>query len=54
MSVGNLLTIVLVFAADIFFGAGAGAVTLGGMLGSGCIIAAFGVLVFDMLRPTSA
>ncbi|VDB84944.1 unnamed protein product [Peniophora sp. CBMAI 1063] len=54
VSVGNLLTIVLVFIADIFFGAGASAVTLGSVLGSGCIIGAFGILVFDMLRPAAA
>ncbi|KAJ7492639.1 hypothetical protein FB451DRAFT_1389002 [Mycena latifolia] len=49
VSVGNLLTIVLVFISDILFGAGVEAVTLGGVVGCGVIVAAFGVLVYDML-----
>ncbi|KAJ7487580.1 hypothetical protein B0H11DRAFT_2013972 [Mycena galericulata] len=48
-SVGNLLTIVLVFISDIVFGAGWEAVTMGGVVGCGIIVAAFGVLVYDML-----
>ncbi|KAJ7092706.1 hypothetical protein C8R44DRAFT_646650 [Mycena epipterygia] len=49
VSVGNLLTIVMVFLSDIIFGAGVEAVTLGGVVGCGVIVAAFGVLVYDML-----
>jgi hypothetical protein len=49
-SVGNLLTIVLVFLSDILFGAGLGVVTFGSSLGSGMIVAAFGVLSYDMLN----
>ncbi|KAJ7103551.1 hypothetical protein B0H15DRAFT_812695 [Mycena belliarum] len=49
VSVGNLLTIVLVFISDVLFGAGVEAVTLGGVVGSGVIVAAFGLLVYDML-----
>ncbi|KAJ7225533.1 hypothetical protein GGX14DRAFT_420982 [Mycena pura] len=49
-SVGNLLTIVLVFISDIMFGAGVEAVTLGGVVGCGIIVAAFGVLAYDMLE----
>ncbi|KAJ6621730.1 hypothetical protein B0H10DRAFT_2017232 [Mycena sp. CBHHK59/15] len=58
-SVGNLLTIVLVFVSDVIFGAGVEAVTLGGVVGCAVIVAAFGVLVYDMLdkrrhtRPSS-
>ncbi|KAJ7783762.1 hypothetical protein DFH07DRAFT_789030 [Mycena maculata] len=49
VSVGNLLTIVLVFVSDIVFGAGLEAVTAGGVIGCSVIVAAFGVLVYDML-----
>jgi len=49
-SVGNLLTIVLVFISDIIFGAGVEAVTLGGVTGCGIIVAAFGILAYDMLE----
>ncbi|KAJ7169853.1 hypothetical protein C8R46DRAFT_949246 [Mycena filopes] len=59
-SVGNLLTIVLVFISDILFGAGVEAITVGGVVGCSVIVAAFGVLVYDMLdkrrqlaRPTN-
>ncbi|KAJ7038231.1 hypothetical protein C8F04DRAFT_1089985 [Mycena alexandri] len=48
-SVGGLLTIVLVFISDIIFGAGLEAVTAGGVVGCSVIVAAFGVLVYDML-----
>ncbi|KAF7306909.1 hypothetical protein MIND_00483400 [Mycena indigotica] len=51
-SVGNLLTIVLVFVSDILFGAGVEAVTFGGVGGCALIVVAFGVLVFDMLDKT--
>jgi hypothetical protein len=48
-SVGNLLTIVLVFISDVLFGAGVAAVTTGSVVGCGIIVAAFGVLAYDML-----
>ncbi|KAJ6509514.1 hypothetical protein C8R47DRAFT_1098993 [Mycena vitilis] len=48
-SVGNLLTIVLVFFSDVLFGAGVEAVTVGSVVGCSVIVAAFGVLVYDML-----
>ncbi|KAJ7932419.1 hypothetical protein B0H13DRAFT_1955396 [Mycena leptocephala] len=41
-SVGNLLTIVLVFISDVLFGAGVAAVTAGSVVGCGIIVAAFG------------
>lgn len=47
-SVGNLLTIVLVFFSDVIFGAGIQAVTGWSLVGCGAIIAAFGVLAYDM------
>jgi drug/metabolite transporter (DMT)-like permease len=48
-SVGGLLTIVLVFVSDLIFGMG-GAVSLWSILGSTAIIAAFGILSYDMLQ----
>jgi len=48
-SVGNLLTIVLVLFADVLFGGGA-AITIWGLAGSGVIVAAFGILVYDMFN----
>ncbi|KAJ7900324.1 hypothetical protein B0H14DRAFT_2673223 [Mycena olivaceomarginata] len=48
-SVGNLLTIVLVSISDVLWGAGLEAVTLGSVVGCSVIVAAFGVLVYDML-----
>ncbi|EKM61070.1 uncharacterized protein PHACADRAFT_247425 [Phanerochaete carnosa HHB-10118-sp] len=49
-SVGNLLTIVLVFISDIIFGGSVQSVTGWSLLGSGAIIVAFGVLAYDILR----
>ncbi|PBK77332.1 hypothetical protein ARMSODRAFT_949243 [Armillaria solidipes] len=49
-SVGGLLTIALVFISDVMFGAGMRAVTMGSVVGSTMIIAAFGVLVYDMAK----
>ncbi|KAJ6575092.1 hypothetical protein B0H19DRAFT_933751 [Mycena capillaripes] len=49
-SVGNLLTIVLVFISDILFGAGVEAITVGSVVGCSVIVAAFGVLAYDMLE----
>jgi hypothetical protein len=50
VSVGNLLTIVLVFLSDVFFGAGIKSVTLWSSIGSSVIVAAFAVLAYDMFR----
>lgn len=47
-SVGNLLTIVLVFISDIVFGGGAETITIWSLLGSASIVVAFGVLAWDM------
>lgn len=49
-SVGGLLTIALVFISDVMFGAGMRAVTMGSVVGSTMIIAAFGVLAYDMAK----
>ena len=50
-SVGGLLTIVLVFIADILWGAGLKAITVGSVVGSSIIVVAFAMLAYDMLRP---
>jgi hypothetical protein len=47
-SVGNLLTIVLVFLSDILFGGVVETITLWSVLGSGVIVAAFGLLAYDI------
>ncbi|KAI0094865.1 hypothetical protein BDY19DRAFT_914994 [Irpex rosettiformis] len=49
-SVGNLLTIVLVFFADIMFGGAAESITIWSIVGSGAIVTAFGILAFDMVK----
>jgi len=49
-SVGNLLTIVLVFLSDVLIGGAAESVTVWSLVGSGVIIAAFGVLAYDMFN----
>ncbi|KAI0322634.1 hypothetical protein OF83DRAFT_540170 [Amylostereum chailletii] len=49
VSVGNLLTIVLVFISDIVLGH-ANVITVWSLTGAGSIIVAFGILVLDMLR----
>ncbi|KAJ3558818.1 hypothetical protein NM688_g698 [Phlebia brevispora] len=49
-SVGNLLTIVLVFISDIIFGGAAETITVWSLLGSASIVLAFGVLAWDMAR----
>jgi len=48
-SVGGLLTIVLVFISDVALGA-TEALTLWSVMGSATIIAAFGVLAYDILN----
>jgi len=48
VSVGNLLTIVLMLISDAIFGSGLEAITGWSLLGSGVIVIAFGVLVYDM------
>jgi hypothetical protein len=48
--VGNLLTIVLVFLSDITFGQGIDVITPWNLAGSGGIVIAFGILVYDMVQ----
>ncbi|KAF8974052.1 hypothetical protein BDZ97DRAFT_1778191 [Flammula alnicola] len=48
VSVGNLLTIVLVLISDVIFGGGTEVLTVWSLLGSGVIVLAFGVLAYDM------
>ena len=50
VSVGNLLTIVLVFLSDTIFGGAADSVTVWSVLGCGSIVLAFGILAYDMTR----
>ncbi|KAG8994372.1 hypothetical protein FRB94_009935 [Tulasnella sp. JGI-2019a] len=50
VSVGNLLTIVLVEISDVLFGNGIQTVTVWSLLGSGMIVGAFAVLAIDMMR----
>ncbi|KII86460.1 hypothetical protein PLICRDRAFT_165023 [Plicaturopsis crispa FD-325 SS-3] len=49
-SVGNLLTIVLVLITDVLFGGGAETVTVWSLVGSGIIVAAFGLLAYEMVN----
>jgi len=53
VSVGNLLTIILVLLSDVTIGQGVDVITPWNLAGSGGIIVAFGILVFDMVRPQS-
>ncbi|KAG9046260.1 hypothetical protein FS837_004757 [Tulasnella sp. UAMH 9824] len=50
VSVGNLLTIVLVLASDAVFGNGLETITIWSLLGCGMIVGAFGILAVDVLR----
>lgn len=50
VSVGCLLTIVLVLLSDITVGQGVGVITPWNLAGSGGIVVAFGVLVYDMIQ----
>ena len=52
-SIGNLLTIVLVFFSDIIFGGAVETITVWSMLGCGAIVSAFGILAYDMMRSVS-
>ncbi|KAF8168120.1 hypothetical protein B0H34DRAFT_684272 [Crassisporium funariophilum] len=54
VSVGNLLTIVLMVISDIIFGAGLEALTIWSLLGSGIIVLAFTVLAYDMFTKRSS
>jgi len=49
VSVGNLLTIVLVLAGDAMFGNGGETITVWGLVGCGMIVSAFGILALDVL-----
>jgi hypothetical protein len=54
VSVGNLLTIVLVLLSDVTIGQGVDVITPWNLVGSGGIIVAFGILACDMVqRPQS-
>jgi hypothetical protein len=50
VSVGNLLTIVLVFISDILWGGLAETVTFWSVMGAGVIVSAFGVLAYDIFH----
>jgi len=50
VSVGNLLTIILILISDIIFGAGIEVLTFWSVTGSAIIVLAFGVLAYDMFR----
>jgi len=54
VSVGNLLTIVLVLISDITFGQGMEVITPWNFAGSGVVVAAFGILVYDMVQHTQS
>jgi len=54
VSVGNLLTIVLVLLSDITVGQGVEVITPWNLAGSGAIVAAFGILVYDMVQHTQS
>lgn len=51
VSVGNLLQIILMPVSDALFGGSAAVITVWSLVGSGVIVAAFCILVYDMLRP---
>jgi len=53
VSVGCLLTIVLVLLSDITVGQGLGVITPWNLAGSGGIVVAFGVLVYDMTQRSA-
>ncbi|KAG8856350.1 hypothetical protein FRB96_006501 [Tulasnella sp. 330] len=50
VSVGNLLTIVLVEISDVLFGNGLSTITVWSLLGSGMIVGAFAFLAVDVMR----
>jgi hypothetical protein len=54
VSVGNLLTIVLVLLSDISMGQGMEVITPWNLAGSGGIIVAFGILVYDMVHHSQS
>jgi len=54
VSVGNLLTIVLVLLSDITVGQGMEVITRWNLAGSGAIVVAFGILVYDMVQHTQS
>ncbi|KAI0076082.1 hypothetical protein K474DRAFT_1685035 [Panus rudis PR-1116 ss-1] len=53
-SIGSLLTIVLVFLSDVVFGGAIETITIWSLLGCGSIVAAFGVLAYDMKSKGSS
>ncbi|TFK30423.1 hypothetical protein FA15DRAFT_662375 [Coprinopsis marcescibilis] len=52
-SVGNLLTIVLMLISDVVFGSGLESITFWSLLGSSVIVAAFGILAYDIKKGHS-
>jgi hypothetical protein len=48
--VGNLLTIVLVLVSDVLLGGATDVITVWSLIGAGVIVAAFGVLAYDMFN----
>ena len=50
VSVGNLLTIVLVFLSDMIFGGAVDSLTIWSVLGCGSIVLAFAILAYDMAK----
>jgi len=48
-SIGNLLTVVLIFVSDVMFVTGMKVVTFWNFMGAFAIVAAFGVLVGDLI-----
>jgi len=49
-SIGNLLTIVLVFISDMIVGNGVEPITVWNVMGAGSIVAAFGILAHDVMQ----
>jgi hypothetical protein len=54
VSVGNLLTIVLVLLSDISIGQGVDVITPWNLAGAGGISVAFGILVYDMAQHSQS
>ncbi|KAI0257110.1 hypothetical protein BJV78DRAFT_11161 [Lactifluus subvellereus] len=54
VSVGNLLTIVLILLSDVTIGQGVDVITPWNLAGSCGIMAAFGILVYDMIRQRTS
>lgn len=53
VSVGNLLTIVLVLISDVLLGGATDTITVWSLMGAGVIVAAFSVLAYDMYSAST-